>query len=143
MIKFIQSSPIAIAIGLLFGFLFMALAPAILDFGREQYERLRPVVSDWEVTNAKVDGDDLTVSGTMHKNRDCLLVPPVVARDLAGTPYLLESQLAWKSKDSSAALQPWGPWTVRNGAGKKLRFVMVYLCGGNYPSIIDVGTYPK
>lgn len=143
MIRTIRDSPLAIGIGLLVGLLMVTAAPGVMDYGREQYEKIRPVISEWKVTKAETDGDDITLSGTMLKNRDCLLVPPVIARDLAGTPYLLESLSSWRSKDASNEIQPWGPWTVRRGAGKKLSFVMVYMCGGNYPTVIAVGTYPK
>jgi hypothetical protein len=143
MIQVIRSSPIAIAIGMFIGLFIVISVPGILDIGREQYEKLRPVISDWSVTSSDVVGDDVVLRGTMRKNRDCLLVPPVIARDLSGAPYLLESLTSWRSKDASDELQPWGPWLVRGGAGKKMKYVMVYMCGGNYPSVIEVGVYPK
>jgi hypothetical protein len=142
MIQTIKTSPLAIFMGACAGLFTAILAPGLLDFGREQYENLRPVISDWKVTTADVVGDDLIIHGTMRKNRDCLLVPPVIARDLSGVPYLLESVTAWRSKDASMELQPWGPWIVKGGVGKKLKFTMVYMCGGNYPVVLSVGTYP-
>jgi hypothetical protein len=76
----------------------------------------------------------------MRKVRDCLLIPPVVARDEKDRPYRLEASI-WAHKDSSDTLQPWGPWRVVNGAGRSLRFSMIYMCGGNYPTIVAVGKY--
>ena len=143
MISFIRSSPVAVVLGLMGGVMMMTAVPGLLDYGREQYERLRPVITDWKVTKSLVEDDDLIVSGTMYKTRDCLLVPPAVARDADGIAYTLESEAAWRAKDASDEKQPFGPWRVHGGANKRLKFLMVYICAGNTPTVIAVGSYPK
>ena len=35
----------------------------------------------------------------------------------------------------------WGPWRITAGAGRELEFTMVYLCAGNRPNIVDVGSF--
>ena len=143
MISYLKASPVAIVMGLVAGLMAMTAMPGLMDFGREQYERLRPVITDWKVTESRIEADDLIVHGTMKKTRDCLLVPPAVARDVEGNAYLLESEAAWRPKDSSSELQPWGPWRVHGWTGQRLKFLMVYLCAGNTPTVIAVGSYPK
>jgi hypothetical protein len=101
---------------------------------------MHPVITDWKIGAVAIDGADLVLTGTMRKTRDCLLIPPVVARDEKDRPYRLETQL-WAHKDASTDVQNWGPWRVINGAGHSLRFTMTYMCGGNYPTIVAVGKY--
>lgn len=143
MISYIRASPIAVTFGLFIGLLAMLALPGVMDYGREQYEKLRPVIADWKVVEARAEQDDLVLHGTMLKTRDCLLVPPVIARDTAGQSYILESEARWQAKDASDEKQTWGPWRVRGAVGKKLKFLMVYICSGNTPTVIAVGTYPK
>jgi hypothetical protein len=139
--KTLAKQPILLLAGVLIGFIIAFLSPAWITFVLEQYGNMHPVVRDWRVTEATVDGEDVTVSGVMRKTRDCLLVPPVIARDQRDKPYVVETPL-WRNKDASPELQPFGPWKIVGGAGKRLTFVLVYMCGGNVPNIVTVGRYP-
>jgi len=132
-------SPIVAIVGLSFGFFAALLAPAWWAFVVEQYDQMRPVVTDWTVTSVEVQGDNIVLSGTMHKTRDCLLLPPPIARDAAGKPYNIETPM-WRPKDAGPALQPFGPWIVQGAVGKQLTFSMVYMCGRDRPTIVQVGT---
>ena len=140
MMHVVRTSPIAIGFGAVFGVAFAISLPGIFDYGREKYEEVRPVVTDWKISNTFVDGEDLVLSGTMHKVRDCLLIPPPIARDSNGVPHKLTTSM-WSPKDASSDLQTWGPWRVVGGAGKSMKFSMVYMCGVSRPTIIAVGSY--
>ena len=140
MVRYVKEHYLTMAFGSLLGTALVFSAPALMDYGAEQYDQLRPVVRDWRVTEAFVNGQDVTLSGTMLKVRDCLLIPPPVARDDRGRPYAVETPM-WRPKDALPIMQGWGPWTVLDGAGKRLRFSMVYLCSGARTTIVDVGSY--
>lgn len=140
MIARIWNSPIASMMGLVGGFVLAAASPGWWDIVRSWYEDLHPVVTDWQIGSVSIEGADVVLSGTMRKNRECLLVPPVVARDENDRPYRLEAPM-WSHKDAAAELQTWGPWRVVNGAGRSLKFTMIYMCAGNYPTIVGVGKY--
>ena len=131
-------SPLVAVVGLTTGFFAALLAPAWWAFVVEQYDNLRPVITNWTITAVEVQGDDVILSGTMHKTRDCLLLPPPIARDASGKPYNIETPM-WRPKDASTALQPFGPWIIQGAVGKQLTFSMVYMCRGNAPTIVHVG----
>ena len=127
-------------VGALFGFLALGGAwPVWSDWLLDVRDQRYPVITDWAVTHAVVEGEDVVLRGTMRKRRECLLVPPVIARDVGGVPYTLSAE--WRAKDSSAETIPWGPWRIVAGAGRALSFTMVYICAGNRPNIVAVGSY--
>jgi len=127
-------------VGALFGFLVLGGAwPVWSDWLLDWRDQKFPVITDWAVTHAVVEGDDVVLRGTMRKRRECLLVPPVIARDLAGVPYELLAQ--GRARDSSQKTIPWGPWRIVAGAGRDLSFTMVYVCSGSRPNIVQVGSY--
>ena len=128
-------------VGVLVGFFVIGGAwplwtDALLDWRDQKF----PVITDWAITHAVVEGDDVVLRGTMRKRRECLLVPPVIARDTADVPYLLITGI-WAAKDSSIMSQSWGPWRIVAGAQRHLSFTMVYLCAGGRPNIVQVGSY--
>ena len=128
-------------VGALFGFLVLGGAwPIWSDWLLDWRDQRFPVITDWAVTHAVVEGEDVVLHGTMRKRRECLLVPPVIARDTAGVPYLLLAGI-WAAKDSSIKSLGWGPWRIVAGAQRELAFTMVYLCAGNRPNIVAVGSY--
>jgi hypothetical protein len=139
-----RAHPITAAVFTVIGFLAASLTPMWVDITRDVYDSLRPIITEWTVENAIQDGDDLVVSGTMIKHRDCVFVPPTMARDALGRNYTVfsSSPTAGKSWAASGEPQHWGPWRVHGGIGKRLTFVNVYLCDG-YPSVIDLGVYGK
>ena len=127
-------------VGTLFGFLALGGAwPVWSDWMLDWRDETFPVITDWKVTQAVVEGEDVVLRGTMRKRRECLLVPPVIARDLGGVPYRLLAE--WRAKDSSPKTIPWGPWRIVAGAGRDLSFTMVYVCSGSRPNIVQVGSY--
>ena len=128
-------------VGALFGFLVLGgFWPVWSEWLLDWRDQKFPVITDWAVTHAVVEGDDVVLRGTMRKRRECLLVPPVIARDTADVPYLLITGI-WAAKDSSIMSQSWGPWRIVAGAQRELAFTMVYVCSGGRPNIVAVGSY--
>ena len=140
-VRFVASNPAMILFGVLFGFVAGAVLPVVSDVVFAWYDEIRPVITDWTITSAVREGDDIVIAGTMIKHRECLLIPPAIARGKNGDPYRLEPVTRWAAKDSSSAVQPWGPWRVYGAVGNRLTFTMVYMCGGARPSIVSVGVY--
>ena len=106
-------------------------------------DQVRPVIVEWRVTDARVEGADVILSGTMVKQRDCIYLPPTVAKDQTGRNYAVESTspTAGKTWAASDLPQHFGPWRIPGGAGKTLEFINVYVCGENRPSIVRLGVY--
>jgi hypothetical protein len=142
MISYVKNAPVVSAISLLVGFFLASSVPAVYDFGTSVYDGLRPVASDWKVNSKFTDGNDLVVSGTMVKNRSCMFVPPTLARDAFGKNHLVISTSPTSGKTWAADESPqaWGPWRVVDGASDTLTFINIYLCNGNRPSVVELGT---
>ena len=99
---------------------FAGFVPAIQMLRQIETEYF-PVNTDMTVTSVKVVGDDLYISGTITKRRDCTYVPPPRARDEKGSNLAVESRSpavgsSWKSSD---APQTFGPWVIQGGANAK------------------------
>ena len=141
----IKASPLTAAFGAIIGFMLLLAMPAVLDLGREAYDTLRPVADHWTVTDAQIDGADAVLSGTMVKHRDCVYVPPTLARDAKGRNYQVTSASPTPGKtwDASPYPQQWGPWRVSGGANMRLTFIVVYLCAGNTPTVVELGTWER
>lgn len=110
------------------------------------YDIHHPVVSAWTVTSSEVHGADVTLRGTMIRQRNCLFVPPTIARDSTGQNYAVQSSspTAGRSWGVSDAPQRWGPWVIPGGAGKPLTFANIYLCDEGRPKVVELGVYvPK
>lgn len=143
-INFFKNNWMPIGAGLLLSPFIVALVPILIDAGSAVQDRVTPVVTEWKVTTAQTDGSDLIVAGTMLKNRDCIFLPPTLARDSTGINHRIQStapagQSTWAADDQP---QFWGPWRVPGVAGKTLTFLNVYLCGTGRPTIVELGTYP-
>ena len=122
----------------------MVMAPVLSDVGTGVYDQLRPVVEYWTVNDSKLDGDDLLLSGTMIKRRDCMFMPPTLARDTkTGRNFMVESgsPTAGKTWAASDYPQAFGPWRVRGAAGKTLVFINIYSCGDSRPSAVELGVH--
>ena len=104
---------------------------------------LLPVNTDWHVTDARRDGNNLILTGTMRKRRDCVFLPPVIARDDSGQNYRLihASPNRGSNWASSAEPQKFGPWIVEGAAGKRLTFTSVSECHSLWPTFSELGTY--
>ncbi len=137
--------PFAILLGAGFFLLAIAISPGLMELGASTYDRINPIASDWIVTDSRNDGDDVVLSGHMLKHRNCVFVPPTIARDSAGQNYPVVSGSATAGKTWAASGQPqrFGPWRVVGGANKKLTFVNVYICGEGRPSILTLGIHGK
>jgi hypothetical protein len=134
----------ALAAGALLFPAIVFMTPAILEAGELAYDRMRPVAVNWVVTDERVEGDDLVLSGTMVKQRDCIFLPPTLARDLSnGRNYAVTSAAPTAGKTWAASRDPqaWGPWKVAGGAGKRLMFANIYVCGEHRPSAVELGVY--
>jgi hypothetical protein len=143
-INYLKNNWMVIVAGLLLSPVLLAVSPIAFEAGSSMHDRMVPIVTDWRVTESKTEGTDLIVSGTMVKNRDCVFLPPTLARDEKGLNHRVISTASaggatWAADD---APQQWGPWRVPDGAGKSLVFINVYLCGTGRPSIIELGTFP-
>jgi len=122
----------------------MVSFPIMSSVGTALYDTLRPVVTDWTVFNSEIDGADVLISGTLVKKRDCLFIPPTLARDIeTGRNYAVvsTSPTAGKTWASSDLPQAWGPWRVINGAGKTLMFINIYQCGNSQPVASELGLH--
>lgn len=144
-VKTFTDHPWTSMVFVLLGFLVASVTTTVwFEVARDIYDHFRPVVSDWRVIESSFVENDLVVSGVLTKNRDCLFVPPIIARDALGRNYTVTSTspTANKSWVPSDKPQHWGPWRVPDGAGKKLDFVIFYLCEG-HPTASELGTFGK
>jgi hypothetical protein len=142
-VKAMKTSPVIVAVGLLAGFFIAMGTHSLIDAGIVLYDSYLPVAENWKVTNSGSIDDTLVLHGSMVKNRDCIFVPPTVARDSNGVNYTVESgsHTAGKTWGASDKPQLWGPWYIKGGIGKKLTFINVYLCGNSRPVIVELGTF--
>ena len=102
---------------------------------------LNPVRSSWIVNQSAVDGKDLIISGTMRKNRECTFQPPPRARDDFGNHFLvLLNQPLWVA---TGEVSNWGPWTVVDGANKKLEFFIIDRCHFLWDNSTILGEFGK
>lgn len=135
--------PFAAFLGACFAAMLMVIVPAM---AHSLEPILFPVNSEWKVTRATVVGNDLILEGTMKKNRNCVFLPPTIAKDSLGQNYRLIH--ASPNKGSSWAanedIQKFGPWIIENGAGKVLEFTNVFDCHSLWPTFSYLGVYdPK
>jgi hypothetical protein len=142
-ISSMRNSPVIVFIGLIAGFAVAMGAHSLSDAGISLYDSFRPVATDWKVTNAGVIDDTLVLYGTMVKVRNCIFVPPTIARDSSGTNYQIESGSHTSGKTWAAGHNPqkWGPWYVKGAVGKRLTFINVYLCGASRPVVVELGIF--
>jgi hypothetical protein len=142
--RFTLGNTIAALIGAMLFPLFVLITPALLEAGELGYDRLRPIVVDWKVTESHIEGDDVILSGSMIKQRDGLFVPPTLARDLhtgRNYPVMSSAPTAGRTWAASNNPQSWGPWTVKGGANKELLFINIYMSDGYRPSAVELGVY--
>jgi hypothetical protein len=113
----------------------------IAELGGRLHDWAFPVVIGFNVTEKRLEGGDLVISGYMVKQRDCVFLPPTIARDDEGTNYPVESasRLAGKTWPRSDQPQHFGPWRVRGVGDRRLQFFNVYDCGGAV-SVAILGT---
>lgn len=107
--------------------------------------KLFPVMSDWTVTEAYVEGNDLIVKGTVIKRRDCTYIPPPRALAPDGAPLLVRSysptaQISWPA---GAGPQQFGPWRVVNGAERDVQFFFQHSCHAAYDIVTPLGIIRK
>jgi hypothetical protein len=135
--------PAAMSFGAVFAGMLIIFSDPLSDLGSRVYDVAQPVVTDWHVISAAHDGDDLVLTGTMIKRRNCTFVPPTLARDREGRNYAVISAAATAGKTWAASDDPqqYGPWRVVGGAGKRLTFLNVYLCGRSSPSVVELGVF--
>ena len=136
-------SPLSVAFGAAIGFV-LALGGAPLEhMWRAAYDFARPIVAEWRVETARVEGDDLVLAGTMIKQRPCMFVAPPMASDEYGRNYQVVSPSTTDavSRGARSTPQSWGPWIVQGGAGKALEFMAVYICESGRASVVELGRY--
>lgn len=144
MISYLKANLGVITLGVVLGPVMLVTWPGFAEIGAKIYDRWNPVITDWVVTESRTDGEDLIVSGTMIKQRECVFIPPTLARDEHGRnlQVLSTSPTAGKSWASSDQPQRWGPWHVTGGAGKKLVFINLYQCWHASPTAMELGRFP-
>lgn len=120
---------------IIFGAVFVVPSAVALE------QAVLPPQKDWHVTEWRIDGDDVVLTGLVTKTRDCEYHPPPRARDELGQNYLVDSAsrmkaLSWKA---SPIPQRFGPWRVIGGAGKRLHFYQEFRCHGLWLTMVDLG----
>lgn len=123
---------------------FLFVTPIALLVGPSMEARYLPVLTDWTVTSAKRDGNDLIISGTSVKwPRDCQYLGEIHAGDDTGIGYWVESLNAAPLVSRPASRQPyqWGPWRIRNGAGRRLSFAQSHQCHPLWTVTTRLGVY--
>lgn len=139
----VTRSPASFGAGIALGLLAIVFIVPLGSMWAALVDEVRPVIVEWKVTETRVEGADLILTGTMVKQRNCLYLPPTIARDQAGQNYAVESASPTAGKTWAATSEPqqFGPWRIPGGADKTLEFVNVYVCGNQRPSIVRLGVY--
>lgn len=117
------------------------VALTVFISGPEIERRLFPVHTDWTVLEQMTLGRDLVISGTMIKRRHCAYIPGPIARDENGQNFYVESAsataaISWAADDKP---QNFGPWTIRDGAGRKLTLFQQHKCHILWPTFTKLG----
>lgn len=104
-----------------------------------------PVMTDWTITEARIEGNDLIVSGTVVKRRDCTYIPPPRALASDGAQLLVRSysptaRISWPA---GAGPQQFGPWRVINGANRDVQFFFQHSCHAAYDIVTPLGTVQR
>lgn len=125
--------------------LLMVLAVAVFPRIHDLEAWVYPVKSGWKVTSAKLEGRELTISGTMIKHRNCQYIPGPRARDESAKNYFVESlsttkNLAWIANDQP---QAWGPWVIMVDADELpiLEFYQQDRCHGMWDLFTVLGKF--
>lgn len=100
-----------------------------------------PPQVNWRVTDWKIEGDDVVLSGYVTKVRNCTYKPPPRARDAIGQNFLIDSSsptrhLTWSA---SPFPQKFGPWRVIGGARKTLYFYQEFSCHILWTTTVELG----
>mgnify|MGYP000134343334 FL=1 len=142
MIRATVQYPWSALLGGLIAMFVIFMSGPLFTLGRAAYDELVPVATNWRVLDWRTEGDDIVLSGLMTKQRECVYVPPPMARDELGQNYELVnlSPANGGTWAVSGHPQKWGPWRVAGGAGKRLTFHILYSCGSEV-SISDLGTF--
>lgn len=129
-------------LGIMLGGLTLLLIPAI----QRAEQAFMPIKTDFKIVSAMVDGEDLLISGTAVKHRDCEYLPPTKATDLLTNKLLLidtmsdTATVSWPPDDKA---RPFGPWRVLKGAGRPLEFHQEFRCHFGWTSNVYLGRYPE
>lgn len=121
--------------------LFFSMMPTIASFVGSAFDSLFPVHSQWRVASTEVDGDDVIISGTMLKNRDCRYIPPPRARTLDGQNLKVTSssptaEITWMS---DAKPQNFGPWRIHGGARETVIVYQHHQCHFAWDTFTELG----
>lgn len=89
-----------------------------------------PVTRDLKISSLKIVDDDVILTGTVRKVRNCEYLAPVRARTLDGVPLQVVSgrKTATQTWSPSDTPQEFGPWTIFDGAGKEIEIYHVHRC---------------
>lgn len=122
---------------------FVLVTMTLLISGPEIERRLFPVNYGMQVLDARAEGRDLVISGTLIKGRHCEYVPPPIARAEGGQNLYVESlsptaATSWPASDEP---QRFGPWRVRDGAGRKLVFYQLHECHVLWSTFSRIGAF--
>ena len=104
---------------------------------------LNPVKTDWQVLDHRFEGEDIMMSGTLIKLRDCSYLPPPRARDRFGNTYLVQSysptaNLSWSAQ---TVPQKWGPWRVIGAKNRVVEFYTVDRCHFLWDNVTILGEF--
>lgn len=109
--------------------------------GPEVERWVAPVNTNWTATEVRAAGRDLIIAGTVVKQRNCEYIPPPIARAENGQNLYVESisptaTVSWPASDVP---QKFGPWIVRDGAGRALKFYQRHDCHALWTTFTYLG----
>lgn len=91
---------------------------------------LIPVNDSWTPTSVTIVGEDVWISGTLIKHRNCQYIAPNRAKSDGGVNFKVESHsptagVAWIASDEP---QRFGPWQVHGAANTKFTLYQEFEC---------------
>lgn len=100
-----------------------------------------PVLTEWRVTEWRIEGRDVLLRGAMSKRWPCDWMPPHRAYDEEGEYYIVFSLSADAGKTRPASKNMrFGEWRVLGAAGRRLTFYSEHRCHPLWPTISTLGT---
>lgn len=125
-------------------FIGLALLTVAMPGIGSAFDSMNPVIHSWRPTSVLQDGDDIVVSGTMVKARDCPFIAPPMARLETGqnVPIASTSPTAGMTWDNSEKPQRFGPWRIPGGARHHVTIYLRHQCHALWSTVTEVGVIP-
>jgi len=119
----------------------MLTAGALYSIIRAVEQRWFPVLQQWQPLRIETVGADVVVFGQQVKPRDCEHLPPLRAETEAGRHLRVVSAsvTAGQSWDASQAQRDFGPWTIHEAAGLRVRLYAEHRCHPFWTTFSQLG----